>query len=591
MKSHLLLFGLTSALATGFVSCVDNDYDLSDIDTTTRLTVNDLVVPVNIDEVELGDIITFDDDSRIKVVEIGGKTFYALTETGTFSSDPIHIKNVTAHAPGLDPTTRTLRQVVDENRMRGRAASVSGNVATYEIEHMGNDFTYSAFEVDEAIVDLDAAKTETMHFRIHLDCLNLDENVKSINFTDLTIQLPKGLTASTNDGSYNPRTGLWIIPTFHVNGKSAEAILTSTAIDFKANDTEINSQRDFIFHSEFKVLSGLLTVTTAEGHTLPPTLEFRASYALDDIKVKSFSGTLNYNINGMSIDPVDLSDLPEFLSGEGTSILLANPQLYIGLNNPVAGERLNYRAGISITAKRDNYRDLVFPMDNGTFAVGYNHGITGPYNFVLAPSDKDLNTPAKYAANLSFQRYTALSDMLAIPEADASQTLPKQLVVSVVEPGIPTQDVEDFDLGVDLPGVDGSYEFVAPLNLEPGSQITYSERRDGWNDEDLDAVVISRLSLTATAVNNTPLTATLVAYPIDVNGNVINDVEIKSNILGADSSTDVVIEMTGEVRHLDGVIFKATVHPGDDNRVLEPSQTIKLSNIRARVTGYYEKEL
>lgn len=109
MKSHVLLLGLTTALATGFVSCVDNDYDLSDIDTTTRLTVNDLVVPVNIDEVELGDIITYDDDSRIKVVEIGGKRFYALTETGTFSSDKIHINNVTANAPVLAPTTRTLQ--------------------------------------------------------------------------------------------------------------------------------------------------------------------------------------------------------------------------------------------------------------------------------------------------------------------------------------------------------------------------------------------------------------------------------------------------------------------------------------------------
>lgn len=475
--------------------------------------------------------------------------------------------------------------------MRGRAASVTGNIATYEIENMGNEFTYSAFEVDEAIVDLDAAKTETMNFRIHLDCLNLDESVKSIDFTDLTIQLPKGLTATTNNGSYNPTTGLWIIPVFHVNGKSADAMLSATAIDFKSNDAKIDSQRNFIFHSKFMVKSGLLTVTNAEGHTLPQSLEFRASYTLDDITVKSFSGTLNYNINGMSIDPVNLSDLPDFLSGEGTNILLANPQLYIGLNNPVAGERLNYMAGISITAKRDNYRDLVFPMDNGTFQVGYNHGVTGPYNFVLAPSNNDLNTPEAYTANLSFQPYTALSDMLAIPEADASQTLPKQLIVNVVNPGIPTQDVEDFDLGVDLPGVEGSYEFVAPLNLEPGSQITYSERRDGWNDEDLDAVVISKLSLTATAVNNTPLNATLVAYPIDVNGNVINDVEIKSNTLDADSSTDVVIEMTGEVRHLDGVIFKATVLPGDDNRVLEPSQTIKLSNIRARVTGYYEKEL
>lgn len=32
-------------------SCIDDNYDLSDVDTTSRINVNDLVLPVNIDPI------------------------------------------------------------------------------------------------------------------------------------------------------------------------------------------------------------------------------------------------------------------------------------------------------------------------------------------------------------------------------------------------------------------------------------------------------------------------------------------------------------------------------------------------------------
>lgn len=58
------------SLLTG---CIDDSYDLSDVDTTTRVNINDLVLPVNIDPVTLGDVISIDPDSKIQTVSIGGK--------------------------------------------------------------------------------------------------------------------------------------------------------------------------------------------------------------------------------------------------------------------------------------------------------------------------------------------------------------------------------------------------------------------------------------------------------------------------------------------------------------------------------------
>ncbi|MDE5633219.1 MAG: hypothetical protein K2I51_00940, partial [Muribaculaceae bacterium] len=96
--------------------CVDDNYSLSDIDTTTRINVDNLVIPINLDEIHLSDILEIDDDSKIKIVTVGGKEFYAFSETGSFSSDDIFVEKIAADAPVLSPTSRTLSQVIAEGR-------------------------------------------------------------------------------------------------------------------------------------------------------------------------------------------------------------------------------------------------------------------------------------------------------------------------------------------------------------------------------------------------------------------------------------------------------------------------------------------
>lgn len=55
-------YHLASALSVlitgaGIVGCTDSDYDLSDIDTTAQFNVNNLVIPVNLSDIVLSDII------------------------------------------------------------------------------------------------------------------------------------------------------------------------------------------------------------------------------------------------------------------------------------------------------------------------------------------------------------------------------------------------------------------------------------------------------------------------------------------------------------------------------------------------------
>lgn len=590
------------AISVGLSSCVDDGYDLANIDTTTRIDVKDLTVPMNLDAVTLSDIIDEDEDSKIKSVTIGGRDFYALVESGTFSSDPIEVKKVKADAPVLNPTQKTLDQVKAEGRRRGNGSVDEDYVCTYKIVEMGNDIEYKATDIDEAIESVTSVRIDPLDFKVHLDALNAAGKVDEMVFTDLVLKMPLGMTATCSVGSYDPVSGIWSIPYHKIgNDHSTDATLTATAIDFAANGCSLQNHV-IDFKSKFIVESGLLTITPLKVNgvptPLPDQLEFRASYSVDDVVANSFTGRIHYNIEGMDIAPVNLSDIPDFLKGDETEIYLANPQIYIQTNNPVADNMLTYEVGLSLDARRAGENDYVLP-DSPRMSIGYGSA-NGLYNNVLATSSNDLTVPEAFAnPTPTFVEYASLGTLLAAPAGSQTKGLPDQIGISVVNPCIPSSEVVDFELGRKINGIQGSYELMAPLALKKGSVIVYSSSDSGWSSEDLDAVTITALTLTCQATNSTPLEATLTLTPIDINGNPIKDpktgkeVVITSNKLAANTTTptELVFNLSeGSVNGLDGVIYKAYV-VSDNAATLAPDQVINLTKIRAKVSGYYQKEL
>ncbi|MBO4977901.1 MAG: hypothetical protein J6C67_04195 [Muribaculaceae bacterium] len=577
---------LCTALLLTVTACVDNDYDLGDIDTTTRIPVDNLTIPVNIDVVTLGDIITYDENSKIRPVTIDGHEFYALTETGNFDSDPIEISKVTAPAPEVHPTEAWLDRIATATAGAAATPSIS-----FQITPMGNDIHYNAGEIDEAIVELDAAKTD-ISFSLTLRSLNITSAFERVEFADVLIQMPKGLTTTCTAGSYNPTTGLWTIPTLSTSQNHVTATLRASAVDFKTAGATIDATHKFAYDGEFRILAGTITFITHDIASIPQNLHIRADYAITDLVATSFSGTVNYKLDGIDIAPVDLGDVPDFFNCEGTDLILNNPQIYLAVNNPVAGERLTCSTGITLTAMRRDLPSVDFTPDVNNFSIGANHGIDGPYNFVLAPDNNALTTPAEFSDNLTFVRFSTLGSLLSIPAGSpADAGMPDKIGIALNDPQIPTQNVTDFALGRQLSGVRGNYELIAPLSLAAGSMIVYRHTADGWNDEDVDAITIEKLSLDVKVSNGSPLEAELFAWPIGIDGKKIEGVEIKSSHITAGvTDQPVTIEMTGRVQQLDGVIFEARV-AGAGAEVLTPEQSITLTNIRAKVTGYYEKEL
>ncbi len=594
MKSTALKAVLPSVTLLLATSCVDSNYDLSDVDTTLQIQVTELTLPINIDAITLSDIIALDEDDQVhEVTDLNGKSFYAFTESGDFKSDPIYIRGVTVAGPQLEPATLYIAPVATTN--------VSANAAIsdvrFDITEINRTFAYSARNVDASIVDVTSVKSQPFGFTLTISIPSLSSVASKAVIEGLEIRLMKGLTATTDDGTYDARTGIWKMNTLNVSGTSVSAKITLSAFDLAAAGIRFDGKAHSLdIPGEFTIVSGTLVLTPKSSSSTPEQLTLTTRYDLQALDIKSVSGRVRYALDGMGVNPISLSNLPDFLDEYGTNIFLANPQLYLTVNNPIADYRLAYQTGLALTAKRPslpNVPDFTYATAEPV-SVGYDKGVDGPYHFVLAPhtSTADLNIlDSSYQENLTGIAFPGLSNILAVPTTYEEARLPETIEIELTDPQIVESDVVDFELGQSIAGIKGSYTFVAPLALGDGSTIVYSGTEGGWNDEDVDAITITSVTITADVTNSTPLATEIKAYPLDKEGNRIGGVTITGTTVAAGAvDAPVTITMTGTITHLDGINYVAVLKAGSEE-ALNPQQTLSLKNIKAKISGSYTKEL
>lgn len=579
-------FGTISLLAaTMLTGCIDKDYDLSDIDTTTEIKVKDLVLPINMDPLQLSDVISIKDDSQLQEITLNGKTFYAVNQEGSFSSDPVAIASFTA-----DPLPLRNSQLSFVNPLGGGVAP--GGEVVFGIRNaVNNTLSYNASGIDPSILSITNIQTENFTIELVFELGNTFAG--TVAFKNLKLELPKGLSIADSSvgADYDPASGIYMIPSLPLTDGKASVSITISGIDLQTNGIDIDSEsHTFDFNSAINIDDAQLSIVMPQGTTLPAGVDMAVKYNLSALTVKSISGLIKYELegNGLAISPVKLNDLPDFLAGEETNLVLANPQIYLSLNNPLGNDGLSYQSGLTLTAIRDNEAARHFSLDNGFFSVGSDKGANGPYNLCLSPKNPE-SVPSEYEAGLSHVLFSTLGEVVS------GKGLPKEIEIELIDPMIPAQEVTAFELGRELPGLEGTWRFLAPLALTSNgtnsSVIVYTDRKDGWNDEDVDAITIETLVITATVDNDLPLSADIKGYPLTVDGKRIPDVEITgATVAAGEKNKEIEIKVSGIVKHLDGIEFTATVRPGNDD-VLQPSQKLTLNKIRAKVSGHWAKEL
>ena len=221
--------------------------------------------------------------------------------------------------------------------------------------------------------------------------------------------------------------------------------------------------------------------------------------------------------------------------------------------------------------------------DDGGFEVGSN-GASGHYDLYLSPMP--VENPYPDFAGAVFHSFTTLGDMLS------GDGLPERIAVNVTEARYPLQKVKGLRLGVNYGSVNGNYLLYAPLDLKEGSVVRYEDTIDGWNDEDVDALTISSLEVTALVTSDLPLAIDITGHPIGVDGKPIDNVSIEGATVPAGATEyPVTIKISGAITHLDGLKFTASCVAADAASVIKPTQSINITHIRAKVSGTYTKEL
>ncbi len=566
-------YGLIAAAALGLSGCIDDKYDLSDIDSTVRLEVKDLTLPINLDAIELKSIISDPKDGDILQIVDGE---YALLRTGDFHSSNLKVDPITITAPTTNPSTSVFRPQLPAGAP-AKAVPTAVSFFIHDKDASPLDYDYSG--VSEDIVSIEGlGATWTINY--HVNVVAEGNATSTFLLKDLKFQLPAGLEGNPSIGSYNPADGLLTINSYTIHNNRLDFEMIVIGIDAKQAHVKFNAaDHTLSINSATGVVDGEIVLELADISTsgIPSELRVTTDLDLSPITISTFSGEIKYDIDAFNIAPVKLNDLPDVLAQEGTDIKLANPQIYVSIENPFHEYGVIASTAFEIVPTRDGRPQAPLAINNGTFTITS----AAKSYYCLSPKRPDKYYDGYAAAE--HVPYTKLSDVVA------GDGLPESLDIKLDPTTVPVQSVTDFRLG-DYAPVKGEYVFFSPLALGGGSKIVYSSTEDGWADEDLNKLTITGMKVDTEITNDLPFDITLTATPLSTSG-PIADAHITPVTVRGGSTQNVVIEVTGTITHLDGIEFTANAVSEADASSLKPSQTITLKNSKVTVSGYYDDEL
>lgn len=600
-------------LAPAFVAC--SDVSLSDVNTDIAVQVNDLTLPIQMDEVKLSTMLDVDDDSKIKI--INGE--YAVVVDGTFESDAIHVDPIIIKAADIASASELMgkaRPAASGKRAASRASDADRKaIAAYALSKLKQTVSANTDKVHEAIEKLSKIGVSTsFKYDIRITNAALFNVIRQIHLENFVVKAPRGIigdiqlttSGGTFKADYDPKTGLISFSgqdivsadgvlhlAGHISGLDEnllkDAFKTVTASNGRAAKS---GEKEFAINEEIGVESGEITVYDTDFidqalsdedmfKNLGDQLTFDSSASLEDIVINSVSGDFQYDVNDVALDDVMLTDIPDLLRESGTDIRLDNPQIYLYLNNSVVDgndKAVGASARMNIAAFDDNGASRNYEL---TELIEANDRANYIYLSPRALSDEQKYEGYATAKHVAF---TSLGNVLSsIGEGGG---LPTKLAINTLDTHVGADNVTDLPLGVDY-SLTGSYAFVAPLTLSADSRIKYTDTIDGWA-EDTEGIVIDNLTIDASATTDVPFELLLRVYPINARGERIGtatDLVIPANA----KNTPVTINVAGGIRDLDGIKLDVTA-VAKDVRTLNPGMNISLSGIKAKVSGKYETD-
>lgn len=562
LLSSLLLGSMTT-------SCVDSSFDF-DKDFDWSINTGYLAFPVGkTDTIFLDDIIEIDEGDDLQIVPdadgngVAGE--YHLIKDGEIdrASANVRMATIDGSTTHIDPIT-----AADESSV----VSPSGMITT-QISQTG-DVKADAADIDDALKELGslkAAAPTALTLNIKLEG-NLNFSTISGN---LKVKFPSFLVF--NDPAVNANNEIQIPCSELQLNVPYVRTLQLTGYHFDGGLPVVNNE---IHLNEQVVITGETNVQLPSGGQIGSgvKLQIVPTVLLADMSVDEATGIIQPEIDATKTS-VEISNLPDFLNDDETSLSVSNPVILFSAVNPL-------NAPVNLTGK------MLGKKEDGTLISG------SEVKFGAGSTDPILLQPGSNLIALSRLGTGGPAGSQNIAVANINNLIAKipDVVEVEMQPAVSYDKYYSIRLGHDYE-VSGNYNIDIPLSFEEGLNIVYTDSADNLNS-DLKDLDFEEAAVEFDAVNTIPLELEVKAEnvtPLDINKQPLSDikVEVEGGIAAsADGKTStrqtLLIKMTEQVKgamsRLDAIRFRVTAVPGQAIGItLRSDQWMQLENIKVKV--------
>ena len=579
LKHHLLPSALLVAGFLTLTGCTNNDYDLNNVDATMGFGSESLVIPnSSTKDIQLKDVLDLKEGGCV-VTDAAGNYLFQLTGGDVEAAYP-YISPIILDVTNVFDGDISLSNAASTGAKARRAPGSSLHLASPKVmmfEYHGND---------NAVKSLNEAEIDDTEISIRLDFSNISTAVSNIESATLT--LPAYLSISQVNGNSNG------VPTH--NGSKVTITDISTArpleLSLKTQKLDFTNHND---HGSLSINNGAIDLTGYFSIAMQcnvtgampdnPTIKAKIGVADRTITMNSATGIFDPKINLNSLGEVDVTGLPDFLDDDDVVADLDNPQILLTVNNDMDVAATVSATVISTKEGRELARVTLPEMSvakNGLSKICICRQKTSE----LTQQYGEANVYA--VSNLS-TLINRIPDHIKIVEVNAHA---KPEVATIV-------------FGEKYQGKP-SYEVNAPLAFGEKANIVYEDSFTGWNDDidELDLAEGTYIEVTANVENKVPAYLTVKAYPVDAQGNKIEDkllIEIPDEVAASTDGTTAVttpitMKITPKVKNslkqLDGLVFRleGSAKSANGNKVTgislnEREHTLKLNDIKVKIVG------
>lgn len=583
-----LLSGIAMLSAAVLViSCLNEDYDLTkDIDTNISID-GDISAPLgNSEFILVDDFLNLGNDAAdVLKADASGNYYVSVTGRGTSSDVELPVLS-------FSDELVTDGGYIAKIRKSELPLPSSGTVPAEQYTKHFNVSSTPMTVNEDVPHEIRAVKDAEVSGVVNI---SLSVTTGKATLSDLIIDFPEYLEfADVKDAglNFNPDGNLLTIKNPQISTVAKNYYLNVVGIDFDkipSGQGFLPSQHKIVLNDEIKLsafdVNAVLSDFGTTVEAIPDEIVADIDISISSLIVKTALVKVDPDI---VIDPFisNVGKLPDFLSGDDVVLDLYNPVLKLNIDNRTP-LKLNLNADI-MSYKGDDHRTAHVGNANGGEAI------------MLTPS--------------RMNRLYVSRTGEGVPAGFASVVVPDfSSLISIVPDriGVENIDVEAADEFVTLTSggrynVVYDFELAAALAFGKDVKIVYSTDFTGWNEtfnpnDESFALEIRDADVKFDFVNMIPMTISLDAAAIDVDGNVIPGIEVTLNgdipagSVEKPSTSALTLNLKGsaeQMRKLDGLRLNLTgSDPGTMSGVcLNKNQGVQFKNMKIRLQAKMDIE-